>query len=81
VTTVPGPRNLVDRVQSVLSRKRARLVVVNSNRADLDLVARWLDEHRMRAIVDRMFALGEAAAAQRYIETKRARGKVVIRVA
>jgi NADPH:quinone reductase-like Zn-dependent oxidoreductase len=81
VTTVPGPRNAVDRAQSLLSRKRARLVVVRSNRADLELLAGYFAEHRMRAIVDRMFPLGEAAAAQRYIETKRARGKVVLRVA
>jgi len=81
VTTVPGPRNAVDRAQSMLSRKRARLVVVRSNRADLELLARFFEEHRMRAIVDRMFPLGEAAAAQRYLETKRARGKVVLRVA
>jgi NADPH:quinone reductase-like Zn-dependent oxidoreductase len=81
VTTVPGPRNVVDRAQSALSRKRARLVVVRSNRADLELLARYFEEHRMRAIVDRMFPLGDAAAAQCYIETKRARGKVVLRIA
>ena len=81
VTTVPGPRVLVDRAMSLLSRKRARLVIVRSNRIDLDIVARFIATHQLRPIVDRMFPLAEAAAAQRHIETKRARGKVVLRVA
>ena len=66
---------------SLLSRKRARVVIVRSNRIDLDIVARFIATHQLRPIVDRMFPLAEAAAAQRHIETKRARGKVVLRVA
>jgi NADPH:quinone reductase-like Zn-dependent oxidoreductase len=81
VTTVPGPAVVRDRVVSWASSKRARLVVVRSNRADLEVLVDYMNRHRLRPIVDRMFPLGEAAAAQRYIETKRARGKVVLRVA
>lgn len=81
VSTVPGVGVVTDRLASMLSTKRARLVVVRSNRADLDVLAGYIANHRLRPIVDRMFPLGEAAAAQRYIETKRARGKVVLRVA
>jgi len=80
VTTIPGPNVIVDRAASLLTGKRARLVVVRSNRADLDIVARFIASHQLRPIVDRMFPLNETAAGQRYIETKRARGKVVIRV-
>lgn len=81
VSTVPGVGVVTDRLASMLSTKRSRLVVVRSNRADLDVLAGYIANHRLRPIVDRMFPLGEAAAAQRYIETKRARGKVVLRVA
>ena len=81
VTTVPGAGVVGDRLASWVSTKRARLVIVRPNQADLELLARYIEKHRLRPIVDRMFPLGEAAAAQRYIETKRARGKVVLRVA
>lgn len=81
VTTVPGAAVVADRLVSWFSSKRSRLVVVRSNAADLALLAGYVANHRLRPIVDRMFPLGEAAAAQRYIETKRARGKVVLRIA
>ena len=81
VTTVPGPNVLIDRAASLFSRKRARLVIVRSNRTDLEVVARFVGSRELRPIVDRVFSLEECAEGQRYIETKRARGKVVIRMA
>jgi NADPH:quinone reductase-like Zn-dependent oxidoreductase len=61
--------------------KRARLVVVRSRRADLELVRAWVESGTLRPVVDRVLKLDEGAEAQRYLETRRARGKVVLRVA
>lgn len=80
VTTVPSARNVVDHVRTAVGFPRARLVVVESNGEDLARLAHWLSQGIIKPVVDRVFALDEVADAQRYIETKRARGKVIVRV-
>lgn len=82
VTTVPALRNVVDDVRTRwLPFKRARLVVVKGNRADLEVVAALVAEGKLRPVIDRVLPLSETAAAMAHVETKRARGKVVLRVA
>lgn len=80
VTTVPAPRNVVDHVRTAVGFPRARLVVVESNHDDLERLAAWCAEGFIKPVIDRVFALDEVADAQRYVETKRARGKVILRV-
>lgn len=80
VSTVPAPHVLAAVLRTVFARRRARLVVVRSRRADLQQLGRWVEEGRLRPVVDRVFDWTEIAAAQAYIETKRARGKVVLRL-
>ena len=81
VSTLPRPRIIL---RSLLSRVRpdleARLVLVDSRARDLARLAQWIDEGSLRAVVDRVWPIGEAAAAHAYLETKRARGKVVLEV-
>ncbi|MEM9692763.1 MAG: zinc-binding dehydrogenase, partial [Myxococcota bacterium] len=59
---------------------RAALVVVQSRRRDLEQLARWVEEKRLRPVVDRVWALEASAEAHAYIETRRARGKVVLEI-
>lgn len=81
VTTVPSPRNVFDDVRTRwLPFKKARLVVVKSNRADLEVLSKLVAAGSLRAVIDRVVPLAETAAGQAHIETKRARGKVVVRV-
>lgn len=81
VTTVPALRNVVDDLRTRwLPFKRARLVVVKGNRADLEVVAALVAGGKLRAVIDRVLPLEQAAAAMAHVETKRARGKVVLRV-
>lgn len=78
VTTVPAPRNVVDHALTLLSRQAARLVVVNSNARDLALISGWLGAGQLRAINDRRVPMSQAAEAHRYLESKRAKGKVLL---
>lgn len=80
VTTVPTPRNVLDHLRTALGFPRARLVVVESHRTDLERLAHWVDAGFLRPVIDRVLPLEEVAEAQRYLETRRARGKVVLRV-
>jgi NADPH:quinone reductase-like Zn-dependent oxidoreductase len=81
VTTVPSARSVF---QEVATRwwpfRQARLVVVHSNADDLDWLREKAEAKALTTPIDRTFSLDEAALAQAHIETKRTRGKVVVRV-
>jgi NADPH:quinone reductase-like Zn-dependent oxidoreductase len=81
ISTVPGLPILK---WGLLSRlwpgPRAHLVIVKSRAADLQTLSGWIAEGRLHPVVDREYPLAEAAQAHAYIETKRARGKVVLTV-
>ncbi len=79
VTTVPSPSAMLHELASHLGGRR-RLVVVRPNRPDLEALAGWLVEGRLRPVLDSVRPLREMAEAHRVLESKRARGKIVLRV-
>ena len=64
-----------------LTSRRARLVLVKSNRADLELLARWAEEGQLKPVLEAVLPMEEVAQAMRQLSTKRTRGKVVLRIA
>ncbi len=80
VNTIPSARIFKDVARSFVRRKRAKLVIVKSKRHQLDWLRQQIDAGRLRVVVDRSFPLADVAEAHRYMETKRARGKVVLSV-
>ena len=79
VHTIP---NLKNAAWHLLTRwlpgKRGLLVVVRSRRSDLETLAGWITAGKIHPLIDRSLPLAEVQAAHTYIETKRARGKVVL---
>ncbi|MGB5351228.1 MAG: NAD(P)-dependent alcohol dehydrogenase [Polyangiales bacterium] len=80
VNTIPSARIFKDVARSFVRRKRAKLVIVKSKRDQLDWLRQQIDAGGLRVVVDRSFPLADVAEAHRYMETKRARGKVVLSV-
>ena len=81
ISTVPGLPIIKWGLLSRLSPgPRAHLVVVKSRAADLETLAGWIGEQRLNPVVDQVYPLAAAPEAHTYIETKRARGKVVLEV-
>lgn len=80
VATVPKLRILLDVVGTRFARRRAHLVIVRSNRADLEQLARWLEGGQLRPVVEAVYDLGDILLAHRHVQTRRTRGKVVLRV-
>ena len=80
VHTIPSSRIFKDVVKTFARGKRAKLVVVKSRREQLDWLRQQIDAGSIRVVVDRSFPLDQAPEAHRYMETKRARGKVVLEV-
>jgi len=77
-TTVPGPGAVARGALRRVGLHRAALVVVRSRRADLEQLSRWITSGQLRPVVDRTMPWTEAYAAHEYLETRRARGKVVL---
>ena len=80
VHTIPSGRIVKDFIRTLPRRKQAKLVVVKSRRSQLDWLRQQIESGTLRVVVDRSFALADVADAHRYMETKRARGKVVLSV-
>ena len=80
VTTVPSRRAFLDIAATLFSPQRARLVYVRTKSADLAYLAALADEGRLRPIIHQVFPLEDVQAAAAQIETKRTRGKVVLRM-
>jgi NADPH:quinone reductase-like Zn-dependent oxidoreductase len=58
-----------------------RYLFMHPSGPDLELLARLIDEKKLEAIVDRVFPFAEIGDAYAYLETGRAKGKVVVRIA
>lgn len=77
-TTIPRASAVFRGGLRRLGLHRAALVVVRSRRADLEQLARWVETGALRPVVDRTWPVEQVAAAHAYLETRRARGKVVL---
>lgn len=81
VTTVPSARIVRDTLRTLIGSPRARLVIVRPRRTDLDAIRALVDAKKLRPVIDRVVELEDAVEGIRHLETKRARGKIVVRVA
>ncbi len=78
VTTVPSARIVRDTLRTIVGSPRARLVIVKPRRADLETIAAFVRGGQLRPVIDRVVSLDDAIDGTRYLETKRARGKVIV---
>jgi NADPH:quinone reductase-like Zn-dependent oxidoreductase len=65
-------------LESALRAQRAKLVVVRSRREDLLTLAKWIEDGRLRPVIDQTFDFGQMAEAMARVGSKHARGKVVV---
>lgn len=82
VNTIPRLDTARDEGMARLGlRKRSRLVIVHSNRSDLELLRNWVEQKRLTPTIDAVYSPTDAVDAYRHIESRRTRGKVVIEFA
>lgn len=80
ISTVPSARILIDTARTLRADKRARLVLVRSRREDLDTIAAMVHRGELTPIIDRVESFDRYKEALAHLETKRARGKIVVRM-
>lgn len=72
---------IVGKLQSRKDGQQIGLMgTANVNKADLLILAKLLEDGTINPVIDRRYPLSETADAIRYLETMRARGKVIIMV-
>lgn len=79
VSTVPNAEIIKEQLFNPLRRKKAKLVVVRSNTRDLQWLGEQILQSGIKPITDKIFPLEQIGDAQAYIETKRAKGKVILK--
>jgi NADPH:quinone reductase-like Zn-dependent oxidoreductase len=63
---------------SLFTGQRMRPVISKVNRADLEELRKMIEDEKVTPVVDRTFALNEAADAVRYLEEGHPAGKIVV---
>lgn len=86
VSTVPAPENFVAAFTSTFrhaiskSSKRCAVVMVRPERTGLEAIAALVQQGQLKTVVDSVFPLHEAQKAHDLSRSKRARGKVILRI-
>lgn len=80
IDTIPSPSMVLRTLLGPVVHPQAKLVVVKSRRRDLELLSTWVEQGLLRPVIDRTFDFEQVAEGHRYLETKRAVGKVILNV-
>jgi NADPH:quinone reductase-like Zn-dependent oxidoreductase len=80
VSAIPTPQRWLKNFIARLVPLGERLVIVKPNRPDLDRLASWMASGALRAVIDSRFPLERWRDAFTILESKHARGKIVIEV-
>jgi NADPH:quinone reductase-like Zn-dependent oxidoreductase len=79
ISTVLQPHVLMSVFQTrFLARKKARLIVVRSDREDLDILRAHVESGQLRPIVHAVYPLERIREAHSQQETKHTRGKIIV---
>jgi len=80
-TTIPSIASLGRTLAARVGLHRSSLVIVRSNRSDLDYLSGLINSGQLRPVIDQVFSLEESEKGHEHLETRRTCGKVVIEVA
>ncbi len=76
----PLPGAIAACVSAAFTTQRYLMLISRPSRNDIDAIARFMAEGRVRSVIDRRYPLAQTREAIRYLEQGHARGKVVITV-
>jgi len=71
---------LKEKFFNLFRQKKGKLVVVKSNKKDLQWMYEKINTNKIKPVVDQVFNFNDIKDAQKYIESKRAKGKVILKM-
>ena len=66
---------------AMLTRGPIKSMLARANAADLDTLRGMIEAGKLRPVIDKTYPFADAPAALAHLETKRAKGKIVVEVA
>ena len=80
ISTIPAARNYTTTAVNPFRSQKSRVIVVRSKSQDLHALAQLIESGAVKPIIDSCFAFGELHRAYEKLETKRAKGKIVVQI-
>ncbi|MCE5315803.1 MAG: NAD(P)-dependent alcohol dehydrogenase [Parachlamydia sp.] len=80
VNTVPSKRLFLDAFLTLFSSQRARFVLIRSNTPDLKEIAQMVEQGLVKPVIDQVFDFEQFSPAFAHLETRHARGKIVLSI-
>ncbi|MBC8526589.1 MAG: NAD(P)-dependent alcohol dehydrogenase [Candidatus Cloacimonetes bacterium] len=80
ITTVPKPAIFKEQFFNLFRRRKAKMIYVKSNKKYLKWFNEKISARRIKPVIDKIFDFSEIKAAQKHIESKRAKGKVILKM-
>lgn len=78
ITTVPKAEIFKEQLLNLFRRKKAKMVVVKSKSIDLEWLYDKINKNKLKPVLDRVYPFEQILDAQKLIESKRAKGKIVL---
>lgn len=78
ISTLPNLSLIIQSILSKLTRKKAKLILLNKNKRDLDILTQFIDEKKLKTHIDSEFSLQSITLAHQRSESHRAVGKIII---
>ncbi|MEE2743669.1 MAG: NAD(P)-dependent alcohol dehydrogenase [Bdellovibrionota bacterium] len=78
ISTIPNVKNYLLSLNNIINQKKGKVILVKSRSEDLKTLKDYIDKGSLKVIVDKVFSKSEIIEAYKYLETKRAKGKVVV---
>lgn len=80
ITTIPSPKNYRRQWLSRFFKRTTQVVLVASHTHDLDELANYVQTGKLRPVIDRRYPFEQAVDAFDYLDTRRAKGKIVLQI-
>ena len=78
ISTIPAPHTYRSTVLNPLRKRKSKVVVVQPRGRDLKAITELIEGGRLRPIVDQVFERNDMHLAYGKLESKRAKGKIVV---
>lgn len=78
ISTVPSIGLLANQIKTLVSAKKARIVIVKSTNEKLSWLKQNIENGKIKPVIDRVFSFDQVKEAQQKVETKRTKGKVIV---
>ena len=80
VSTLPSVGVILNSITGIFSSKKARMINVKSNPQDLQQLTKWIENGKVKSVIDKIYPLEDVREAHRHSETGRVVGKLALSI-